>query len=156
MVAPLLHSGTTCWFSDYPTSTPPRESDMAKVSSALDQVLDDELAGAQAAMGSSVEQILLAALGRTVARTIGDGVLDVAIGGTVARRASVACGSHRSLSGYDLLATVSVASDGAAGHTGANVYFRYDADGPGSPAHAGHSLALHVHRDCAAGLRLDW
>jgi hypothetical protein len=156
MVAPLLHSGTTCWFSDYPTSTRPQESDMAKVTSALDEVLDAELAGARAAMGSSVEEILLAALGRTVARTIGDGVLDVAVGGAAPRRASVACGSHRNLSGYDLLATVSVPSDGTEGPTGADVHFRYDADGQGSAVPAGHSLALHVHHDSAAGLRLDW
>jgi hypothetical protein len=156
MVAPMLHAGTPCWFSDYPIPTPPQESDLATVTSALDEVLGAELAGARAAMGSSVEEILLAALGRTVARTIGDGVLDVDVDGEVARRASVACSSHRSLSGYDLLATVAGTSDRSHHHPRTDVHFRYDADGRGSEARSRYLLSLHVHRDSAAGLGLDW
>lgn len=157
MVAPWLHSGSTCWIYDYSVSSPPRESDMAKVTSALDEILGVELTGAQTSMGSSVEAILLAALGRTVARTVGDGVLDVEIGGAAARRASVSCGSRRSLCGHDLLATVSVVAD-RAGHRhdgGAHVHFRYDSR-RGSVAHTGHPLALDVYRDSATMLRLDW
>jgi hypothetical protein len=156
MVAPMLHPGTTSWFSDYPTATPPRESDIATMTSALDEVLGAELAGARAAMGSSTEEILLAALGRTVARTIGDGVLDVEVDGEVVRRAAVACSSNRSLAGYDLLATITGASDPSRHHARADVHFSYDADGPGSPAPAGYLLSLRVHRDSGTGLGLEW
>ncbi len=156
MVALLLQSGTTCWFCDYPTATAPVESDMAMVTSVLDEVLSAELAGARVAMGSSAEEILLAALGRAVARAIGDGVLDVEVGGAQARRASVACSSRRSLSGHDLLATVRVPVERLDHPAGAEVYFRYDADGRGSAAPAECLLALHLHGDSAAGLQLDW
>ena len=57
MVAPWLHSGSTCWIYDYSVSSPPRESDMAKVTSALDEILGVELTGAQTSMGSSVVRI---------------------------------------------------------------------------------------------------
>lgn len=156
MVAPLLQSGTTCWYSDYATATAPVESDMAMVTSALDEVLSAELAGAWVAMGSSAEEILLAALGRAVARTIGDGVLDVEVGGAQARRASVACSSDRSLSVHDLLAAVRIPVERLDYPVGAEVYFRYDADGHGSPAPAEYLLALHLHSDSATGLQLDW
>ncbi|WP_232491187.1 hypothetical protein [Mycobacterium dioxanotrophicus] len=155
MVAPLLHPGTTSWFSDYPTATPPRESDMATTTSALDGVLGAELAGACAAMGSSPEEILLAALGRTVARTIGDGVLDVDLDSEVMRRASVACSSHRSLSGYDLLTTVTRSTGPSRDHSCANVHFGY-AEGRGSTAPAGYLLSLLVRPGSDAGLQLEW
>lgn len=129
---------------------------MATMTSALDEELGAELAGARAAMGSSAEEILLAALGRTVARTIGDGVLDVDVAGEVVRRVSVACSSHRSLSGYDLLTMVTGTSDQSHDRACADVHFGYEADGQGSTAPAGYLLSLHVHRDSATGLQLDW
>ncbi|OBC13557.1 hypothetical protein A5784_31515 [Mycobacterium sp. 852013-50091_SCH5140682] len=156
MVAPLLHPGTTSWFSDYPTATPSRESDMATMTSALDDVLGAELAGARAAMGSSAEEILLAALGRTVARTIGEGVLDVDVDGDLVRRASVACSSHRSLSGYDLLTTVTRSAAPSHDRSCADVHFGYDHGGRGSSAPTGYLLSLHVHPDSGAGLKLEW
>ncbi|ORA38796.1 hypothetical protein BST13_04185 [Mycobacterium aquaticum] len=152
----MLHPGTTSWFSDYPTATPPRETDMATMTSALDDVLGEELAGARAAMGSSAEEILLAALGRTIARTIGDGVLEVDVDGDVVRRASVACSAHRSLSGYDLLTTVTRVPGRSRGHSRADVHFGYDAAGRGSAMSTGYLLSLHVQPDSGAGLQLEW
>ncbi|MCV7162394.1 hypothetical protein H7J55_33530 [Mycolicibacterium brisbanense] len=155
MVAPLLHPGTTSWFSDYPTATPSRESDLATMTSALDYVLGAELAGASAAMGSSAEAMLLAALGRTVARTIGEGVLDVDVDGATVHRASVACSAHRSLSGYDLLTTVSRAAPSHE-RSCADVQFSYDEADRGSTTRTGYLLSLHVHPDSGTGVQLEW
>ncbi|MEE6163624.1 MULTISPECIES: hypothetical protein [unclassified Mycolicibacterium] len=156
MVAPLLHPGTASWFSDYPIATPPRGSDMATMTSELDDVLGAELAGARSTMGSSAEEILLAALGRTVARTIGEGVLDVDVDGELVSRASVACSSHRSLSGYDLLTTVTRSAAPSHDRCCADVHFGYDDRGRGSVPPTGYLLSLHVHPDSGAGLQLEW
>ncbi|WP_166904608.1 hypothetical protein [Mycobacterium sp. DL440] len=148
---------TSSWIADYGTAGPPVAADMATVSSSLDEVLSAELREAQIAIGCSVEELLLAALGRAVARTIGDGVLviDVVSGPERVghRRIGVACMSHRGLSGAELLDAARAGVDGG-DHPSADMGFAH-----GEETRAGqreHPLALHIHHDSATTMRLDW
>ncbi|WKG06279.1 polyketide synthase [Mycolicibacterium sp. HK-90] len=148
-------SGTNSWIADHDTAGPALAADMATVSSALDEVLAAELLGAQIAMGCTVEDLLLAALGRTVARTIGEGMLTVDVAsppGPGGRLVGVPCVARRGLSGAELLAA---ARRGAGGvRAAADVGFGY-----GECADAGasaHPLVLRVHRDTETTMRLHW
>lgn len=147
--------GTGSWITDHGTVGAPAASDMAAVSSSLDEVLSAELHGAQLAMGCTAEELLLAALGRTVARTIGEGtvIVDVVSGPERAgfRRVAVACVAHRGLSGAELLAA---ARPDISNHPSADLSFAYGA-GPRTEQSA-HSLALHIHADTVTTTRLDW
>ncbi len=149
--------GNGSWIADYGTVGPPAASDFALVSSALDDVLSAELHGAQIAMGCTAEDLLLAALGRTVARAIGDGVLtvDVVSGPERAgyRRVGVPCVSHRGMSGPELLA-VARPSVGNGEHPSADMSFAYG-DGPRA-GQSDHPLALHIHPDTETTMRLLW
>ncbi|MFN3006466.1 polyketide synthase [Mycolicibacterium wolinskyi] len=157
MAAPLLTgaSGVTCWIADHATATPPRPVDLSTTSNVLDSVLAAELHGARAAMGCAAEDILVAALGRTVARVIGDGILvvDVDTHDGASRRVAVPCVSQRGLSGSELLATARSATTGTA-PIGAAVRIGY---GEGVFAEPGeYLLELRVHPGPAGGLTVDW
>ncbi|CRZ14544.1 hypothetical protein [Mycolicibacterium neworleansense] len=159
MSVSVLHDayGTGSWIADYATVGPPVASDMATVSSSLDDVLSAELHGAQAAMGCGAEQLLLAALGRTVARTIGEGLLvvDIVSGPERAgfRRVGVPCMADRGLSGAELLVAARPGAD-IGDHPSADVSFAYGA-GPRA-GQSEHPLALQVRCDTATTMRLDW
>lgn len=149
--------GSGSWIADYGTVGPPAVSDMAVVSSGLDDVLSVELHEAQIALGCTAEDLLLAALGRTVARTIGDGVLtvDVVSGPERAgyRRVGVSCVSHRGMSGPELLAVARPGADSGE-HPSADMSFAYG-EGPRA-GQSDHPLALHIHRDTETTMRLLW
>jgi hypothetical protein len=63
--------------TDYLADGQPERDDVVVVSAPLSDVLTGELDGAAAALGLTVEVLLLAALGRTIVRTIGVGVVTV-------------------------------------------------------------------------------
>lgn len=67
----------------------------------------------------------------------------------------MACSAHRSLSGYDLLTTVTRA---ARPHerSCADVQFSYDEADRGATTLTGYLLSLHVHPDSGTGLQLEW
>ncbi|MEV0670180.1 hypothetical protein [Mycobacterium sp. NPDC050441] len=159
MSVSVLHDayGTSSWIADYGTAGPPAAADMATVSSSLDDVLSAELHEARIALGCTAEELLLAALGRTVARTIGDGVLiiDVVSGPERAgyRRVGVSCVSHRGLSGSELLDAARPGA-GSGAHPSADMGFAYG-EGPRA-GQCEHPLALHIHHDSATTMRLDW
>jgi hypothetical protein len=67
--------------ADHETSDAPVAADLAKVSAPLDSTLTAELDGAQWYLGVAGEEILLAALGLAIARTIGEGVVPVDVAG---------------------------------------------------------------------------
>lgn len=149
--------GTGSWIADYGTVGPPGVADIATVSSSFDEVLSGELHGAAIAMDCTAEELLLAALGRTVARTIGEGILvvDVASGPERAgfRRIGVPCLAHRGLSGAELLAAARPSVDGG-DHPAADVSLAY-----GGAPRAGqteHPLAVHVDGDAATTTRVVW
>ncbi|MGV0742682.1 polyketide synthase [Mycolicibacterium sp. XJ870] len=159
MAAPLMTSvsGVTCWIADHATSAPPRPSDVTTLSESLDSVLAAELDGAPIALGCSTEDLLLAALGRTVARTIGDGMLVVELDATSAAPCCVAipCVSKRQLSGSELLAATRSGAGNSTGYSRADVAFGYS-EGAVRPAVGQHVLAVHVHRGSDDDVRVDW
>lgn len=130
---------------------------MATVRSSLDDVLTAELHGAQVAMGCDIEHLLLAALGRTVARTIGEGMLVVDVlcsaGLAEARRIGVPCLSLRGLSGPELLAAVHLGADGA-DRPWADMRL-VCREGPGSDE-TGPPLAVHIHPATGATMAVHW
>ncbi len=67
--------------ADHETADEPRAADLAKISAPLDSTLTGELDGAQWYLGLAGEEMLLAALGLAIARTIGEGVVLVDVAG---------------------------------------------------------------------------
>ena len=67
--------------ADHETIDAPQAADLAKISAPLDSTLTGELDGAQWYLGLAGEEILLAALGLAIARTIGEGVVPVDVAG---------------------------------------------------------------------------
>ncbi|BBX92825.1 polyketide synthase [Mycolicibacterium boenickei] len=149
--------GTGSWIADYATVGPPVAADIATVSSSFDDVLSAELHGAAIAMDCTAEELLLAALGRTVARTIGEGtlVVDVASGPERAgfRRIGVPCLAHRGLSGAELLAAARPSVDGG-DHPSADVSLAYGG-GPRT-GQSVHPLAVHINPDAESTTSLLW
>jgi hypothetical protein len=66
---------------DHETAQPPQTVDLANLSAPLTSTLTAELDGAQWYLGVAAEEILLAALGLAIARTIGEGVTTVDVAG---------------------------------------------------------------------------
>ena len=165
MAAPIVTgaSGAAPWIADHVVATAAQASDMVKRSAFLDDVLSAELAGAQHALGSTIEELLLAVLGRTVARVIGGGLLTVDMDpaaddlGVVGSTLAVPCVSKRGLSGSELLAAGHGAGGGDLRGELADIAFCY---GDMAPTPTGeHVLALHVDHQCLDDdrvVRLDW
>ncbi|MGV0812623.1 polyketide synthase [Mycolicibacterium boenickei] len=157
MSVSVLPDASGSWIADHGTAGPPLSSDMATVRRSLDEVLTAELHGAQAAMGCTAEDVLLAALARTVARTIGEGMLVVDVvsapGRAGSRRVAVPCVSRRGLSGSELLAAAR-RGGGSAGHRSADVSLGYG-EGPDA-GEFGHPLALRIHCESATTTGLHW
>ncbi len=66
---------------DHDNIDAPQAEDFAKISAPLNSTLTGELDGAQWYLGVAAEEILLAALGLAIARTIGEGVVAVDVAG---------------------------------------------------------------------------
>ena len=142
--------------ADHETVDAPRAADLAKISAPLDSTLTDELQGAQWYLGLSGEEILLAALGLAIARTIGEGVVPVDVAG---HRGSVplSCTSAGLATATEALGAVHRSL--AAGPTApklaaappAEIFFSYLGNEPGLR----HALELRAYQ--ADGLvQLDW
>jgi hypothetical protein len=83
-VGPMLiaeFASTPLRILDHDLPDAPQAEDFAKVSAPLDSTLTAELDGAQWYLGVAGEEILLAALGLAIARTIGEGVITVDVAG---------------------------------------------------------------------------
>ncbi|MBU9764980.1 polyketide synthase [Mycobacterium sp. TNTM28] len=149
-------SGTGSWITDYGTAGPPLVSDLESVWSSLDDVLTAELCGARAVLGCTAEDLLLAALGRAVARTIGDGLLTVDLRQgrerKTCRRIEVPCVSQRGLSGAELLA-VAYPGPGDADRT-ADITFSFGKE-PETDV-CGPPLAVRISREGDSALKLQW
>lgn len=78
---------------------------LTRLAAPLDGVLTAELDGAAAGFGLAADEILLAALGRAIARTIGEGVVSVDVVGT-GHPIPLHCATAQRLDATDTLAAV--------------------------------------------------
>lgn len=185
MVAPYLaHNGVDATDSVDPSRIRLRIADRdiagapratTLLSASLSDVLTMELDGAADALGLTSDELLLAALGRTIARTIGVGVVAVDVtraGRALLQPVELTCATDRQVSADDAIAAVHVALAVAphraiqhgivhyfgATHPPAEVFFHDLGDQQPSsdrPPVTGHALELRVHRT-PAGVSLDW
>lgn len=129
MVAPLLtNPSNKVRVVDEEISGSPHPDDVVSYSAPLTDVVTAELDGALEVIGYSVEEVLLAALGRSIARTIGVGVATVS-GLTAVHPIELCCLTDRDVDADGLLAGVRRAL-AAASQTGpapgsADVVFSY-------------------------------
>jgi len=142
--------------ADHETVDAPQTADLAKISAPLDSTLTGELDGAQWYLGLDAEEILFAALGLAIARTIGEGVVLVDVAG---HRGSVrlSCTSaglatatetlgavHRSLSDGPTAPKIAAAPP-------SEIFFSYLGTEPGLR----HALELRAYRADDL-VQLDW
>jgi hypothetical protein len=148
--------------TDYDADGQPVRDDLAQHSAALSDVLSMELDGACAALGLTGEEVLLAALGRAIDRTVGGGVVTVDLTGlgTSVHPVTLSCAGPSVVPATDMLATVHHAVAAVSLHRArhefsdhdfsnhdalADVLLAVDDLTPG-PAGFGHGLELHARR----------
>ena len=153
--------------TDYDVADAPQRDDIAVLTAPLSVVLTQELDGASAALGLSADVVLVAALGRAIARTIGEGV--VAVDGSGLHRSAhsmaIPCVGPDQLSATDMLAQVHHAvamscldrimqdvSQDAPVHPSSEISFTY---GGADPAPLRHGLTLSAYRQGEV-LALEW
>ena len=158
---------------DHQAAGPPRPDDMAKVAAPLTSTLTAELDGAQCYLDVPADTILLAAISRTIARTIGDTDLAVDVDAGGECTVVVACMSARNASATEVLRAVHRSLAAAHHHTAAppvpssDVFFSYRPTVPGPashdvlPAHellpsSGHALEVRVYRTADGVVQMDW
>ena len=155
--------------TDYDTVGPAPVDDLTQVAAPLSAVLTQELDGAAAVLGLTSDEILLAALGRAIQRTIGNGTVAVDIPGygTSVHSVAVQCAAPELVAADDMLASVhrelerlsihrmvhGVPNDTRA-QALANVLFA-TGEVATSLAHLGHVLELRAHR-VGDVMALDW
>jgi hypothetical protein len=149
---------------DHDVAEPPRPDDLAQLCAPLTSTLTAELDEARKYLRVPVDEILLCALGRTVARTLGTGNLDVEVigEGGVGVTVTLECTSVRQLGATEALHAVrrAVAASHDAMPRTADVHFAFTGLVP-EPAYGhalpngGHALELRVYRT-ADDLQMDW
>jgi hypothetical protein len=134
----------------------------ALIPAPLDLVLTLELDGAAFALGLSGDELLLAAFGRAVARTIGEGVVAVdVLRGSAPAGVDLCCVGERQMDATEVVRLVHralLSSDGFNGDAPAEALFSYLGTTPAraddAPT-AGYALELRAYRD--QGLMcVDW
>jgi hypothetical protein len=150
---------------DIAPSTPPV---LEKVSMAPSDEVTGEIDGATDWLGVAADEILLAALGRTIARTFGEGVVAVDVTGErrwLLQAIPLLCRSSQQASPTEMLRDVHgrlSAVPGPAAPLSAEVFLNYigvlpEGTSPGyeTPPGLGYVLELRVYREDGL-LRLDW
>jgi hypothetical protein len=141
---------------DHDTPDAPRAEDFAKLSAPLDSTLTAELDGAQWYLGVTGEEILLAALGLAIARTIAEGVVAVDVAGH-SGAIPLACTSAglatatESLGAVHRTLSASPSAPRLAAQPPSEIYFSYLSKEPGLR----HSLELRAYRADEL-VQLDW
>lgn len=158
---------------DHQAAGPPRPDDMAKVAAPLTSTLTAELDGAQCYLDVSAEEILLAAITRTIARTIGDTDLAVDVDAGGECTVVLPCLSARNASATEVLRAVHRSLAAAHHHTAvppvpsSDVYFSYCRTVPGPVSHdvlpphemlpsSGRALEVRVYRAADDLVQMDW
>ena len=181
MVAPYLATPTTevlhplgafalatVRLTDYDVADATRSAGMAKLSTPASEELTAELDGAVDWLALPADEILLAALTRTIARTLGEGLVHFDIAserGSLLDAVPMVCATAHQLSATAVLAAVHRALAGASEHVAAEpseVYFNYIGEAPvesvpveETPPGLGHALEVRVYR-AAGDVHIDW
>lgn len=161
--------GATLTITDYDVDDAPKPDDLQRLQVPLSAVLSEELDGASRHLLVPAEQILLAALARTVRRTIGHGVVAVDLvrrsaADTTVHAVGLSCASSDEVDATEMLTEVHAAITGATArpgaHPDADVAISYADSAPGPLASEvlpglGHALKLRAYRTGDV-LNLDW
>jgi hypothetical protein len=155
--------------TDYDAEDRPRVQDLELVAAPLSSLLTMELDGAAEVLGLTSDEILLAALGRAIERTIGNGAVavDVPGYGTSVHPMALSCaapgqvdademlaGVHHALEALTVRRIVHGVPDDPRSQPVSDVLFA-NGDSAAARAHIGHLLELRAYRrgDVVA---LDW
>jgi hypothetical protein len=141
---------------DHEATDAPRATDLAKLSAPFSSTLTAELDGAQWYLGVATEEILLAALGLAIARTIGEGVVAVDVaghGGSIPLRCTSAglATATETLGAVHRTLAEGTSAPKLAAKPRADIFFSYLGTEPGRR----HALELRVYRADDL-VRLDW
>ncbi len=155
---------------DYDTADVTRPADMVRLPTPDTEELTAELDGATEWLGVASDEILLAALARTIAKTLGDGVVPVDVAserGCLLDGVPLMCATARQAAATEVLRavhrTLASASESAADEM-SEVYFNYLGEvAEGSvpvpvqetPPGLGHALELRVYRT-EGRVHVDW
>jgi hypothetical protein len=142
--------------------------DLDKLSLPPSDEVTAEVDGATEWLGLAADEILLAALGRTIARTIGDGVVAVDVTGErrwLLHAIPLVCATAQQLSPTNMLANVHRSLGAAPAHTAclpSEIFLNYIGTLPDgttpmyeTPPGLGYALELRVYRTDRL-LHLDW
>ncbi|MDT5328043.1 MAG: hypothetical protein QOF25_5195 [Mycobacterium sp.] len=153
--------------TDYDVDGRPGDDDVAVVSAELSEVLTQELDGASVALGVTAADILLAALGRAIERTMGEGVaaVDVPGHGRTMHPVKLSCVGpqltdatemlacvHHMMAAVSLRLTVHGVPDDPHAQPLSDIHFAY---GTSEPARLGHLIELCAYRRGEV-VALDW
>jgi hypothetical protein len=159
---------TTLPVFDHEVTGRPRPDDLARIPALLTSTLTAELDGAQGQLNVPAEEILLAALSRTIARTFGDADLAVDVTADGPFTAVLPCRGARSADATEVLQAVhrslAAAQYGVRPSSDVLFYYAGAVSEPVSPValaphemppSLGHALEVRVHRiaDC---VQMDW
>lgn len=180
MAAPYLASPTevlrplgefatsTVRITDYDAADAGASASMAKVSTPASDELTAELDGATEWLGLPADEILVAALSRTIARTLGEGLVQVDIAserGALLDAVPLVCVTAQRAGGTEVLTAVHHTLAAASERDEAaspEVYFNYIGELPAetvpvqeTPPGLGHALEVRVYR-AGGDVRIDW
>ena len=154
--------------ADYETADARRPAGMTRLSTPATEELTAELDGATEWLGLASDEILLAALARTIARTLGDGVVPVDIasaGRTMLDAVPLMCATAQQANATEILRGVhrvlATASESVAGGP-SEVYLNYIGEASDemapvqdTPPGMGHALEVRVYRSENL-VHVDW
>jgi hypothetical protein len=155
--------------TDYDAEGPLHVDNLEKVAAPLTALLTQELDGASDVLGLTSNEILIAALGRAIERTIGAGTvtLDVPGYGTSVHSMTLGCaapaqtpademlgGVHDALEALKVRRIVHEVPDDPRGQSLSELLFAYGDTAPARP-HLGHALELRTYR-VGDVIALDW
>jgi len=155
---------------DYDAPDASRPAGMVRLSTPDNEELTAELDGASEWLGAPTDELLLAALARTIAKTLGEGIVPVDVAserGSLLDAVPVMCVTAAQADATDVLRGVHNALASATERTAdgmSEVYFNYLGEVPDSsipvpvqetPPGLGHALEMRVYR--TQGLvHVDW